>query len=68
MIKAPLPKIDIEILLNRFYKTTLAKYGDGSYASGAHQVILTDILAEMPRHEQDKILKKFEDLEKKMMK
>jgi hypothetical protein len=68
MIIPPLPKIDIEILLNRFYKTSVAKYGDGSYAAGAHQVILTDIVSQMPRHEQDKILKKFEDLEKKMMK
>ena len=68
MIRPPLPKIDIEILLNRFYKTTISKYVDGNYASGEHKVILKYILAEMPRHEQDKILKRFEDLEKKMMK
>jgi hypothetical protein len=68
MIKAPIPKIDIEILLNRFYKTSIAKFGDGSYAAGAYQVVLTEIVSEMPRHEQDKIIKRFEDIEMKLMK
>jgi hypothetical protein len=68
MIRPPIPKIDIEILLNRFYKTSIAKYGDGSYAAGAYQVILTDIVSQMPRHEQDKIVKRFEDLEMQLMK
>lgn len=68
MILPKLPKIDINTALNRFYQTSVAAHGDAGYAAGAYQIILTEIVSDMPRHEQDKILKRFLDLEKKLMK
>jgi hypothetical protein len=54
--------------LNRFYQTSVAAHGDAGYAAGAYQIILTEIMTNMPRHEQDKLLKQFEALEMKLMK
>ena len=68
MILPQIPKIDINTALNRFYQTSVAAHGDAGYAAGAYQIVLTEIMASMPRHEQDKILKRFEDIEIKLMK
>ena len=68
MILPQIPKIDITTALNRFYQTSVAAHGDAGYAAGAYQIILTEIMTSMPRHEQDKLLKQFEALEMKLMK
>ena len=68
MILPQIPKIDINTALNRFYQTSIAAHGDAGYAAGAYQIILTEIMTNMPRHEQDKLLKQFESLEMKLMK
>jgi hypothetical protein len=68
MVKPPHQRIDIEAALNRFYSTSVLHYGDGAYAAGAFFITLAEIAANLPRHEQDKILDKFANLEKKLMK
>jgi hypothetical protein len=68
MIQPQIPKIDINTALNRFYQTSVAAHGDAGYAAGAYQIILTELIVKMPRHEQDKLLKQFEALEMKLMK
>jgi hypothetical protein len=68
MIQPQIPKIDINTALNRFYQTSVAAHGDAGYAAGAYQIILTELITKMPRHEQDKLLKQFEALEMKLMK